>query len=240
MLRRSSRFALVLVACVLSLESLATAALVENWDSLPATPAPTSAGVFYPLGDGWNARVSDLTQSNYYGVASNAVGQTADSTPNWVAQVDGNNRDGSTASMLVISPTFLIDGSGNPITMAAEGGANGATPPTSIAGIGTTLAATGSGWEGVVLLDSAGNVLESAQRSGNGADWQTLQLPTTGLSTSTLYRVAMVDTFTGGWGWIALDNVNIPGSAAPEPASFVLAGLGAVGLFVVIRRRRKA
>ncbi len=230
------------VACSLLLTARISAAatITENWDSLPITAAPSAAGTFYSLGDGWTARESDITQNNYFGVTNSGQGQNALSSPNWLGQVDGSNRDGNTASMLVLSPFFRVDGSGNPIVMNVEGGSNGSTAPTNISAIGTTLVASSSGWQGVALLDEAGNVLETAQRGSNNNTYQALQLNTVGLNPSADYQVALIDTYSGGWGWVAMDDVSIPGVLAPEPSSVValvgLCGMGLVGLICYRRR----
>jgi hypothetical protein len=231
------------VACSLLFTARISAAatITENWDSLPITAAPSAPGTFYSLGDGWTARESDITQNNYFGVTNSGQGQNALSGSNWLGQVDGSNRDGNTASMLALSPFFRVDGSGNPIVMNVEGGNNGSTAPTNISAIGTTLVASGGGWQGVALLDQAGNVLETAQRSTDNNSYQALQLSTVGLNPSASYQVALIDTFSGGWGWVAMDDVSIPGTLVPEPSSIVaLVGLCGMGLIGLIRYRRRA
>ncbi len=54
------------------------------------------------------------------------------------------------------------------------------------------------------------------------------------------FQLSMTTNATYGNGGVRVSSFTGTGSYAPEPSSFVLCGLGALGLFVAARRRRKA
>lgn len=231
----------------LFLSSPAPADIIVTWDTLSSNVSgPIADGNAYSLGNDWTAKVSNGGTANgiHYTVGTPANSyQTPMSGSNFVYSTESFfNRDNNPYSMIVLSPFFTINTLNPVITMAIAGGGNGTAAPTSISGIGTTLAATTGGWQGVVLLDANGNVLQHMQHSGNGADWQTKSFSTASLTLNTNYQLAMIDTFRGGWGWIALDNVSIAGTtsstaAVPEPTSIAFLAVG--GISAAIRRKKR-
>jgi hypothetical protein len=71
----------------------------------------------------------------------------------------------------------------------------------------------------------------------SGSSFNSITTPTTllGAGTHTLTFTG-VNAALGGDNTVFIDNVHV--TSTPEPASFVLCGLGAIGLFIAARRRR--
>jgi hypothetical protein len=61
----------------------------------------------------------------------------------------------------------------------------------------------------------------------------------TGITMATAGEIGFRTSFSGGGGTLTLDNINIATSSVPEPSTYaLLGGLGALGLAMVLRRKR--
>jgi len=116
------------------------------------------------------------------------------------------NRDFAHSRLEVRSPYFKFDGSGD-LSFQLSGGA------------GSNVAATASNFMGVAVRRTSDQAyILSARRSGNAALYQNgsftaaqIAAATAGDADSETYTLYLIDDFSGGWGWTALDNVSIPG-----------------------------
>lgn len=114
------------------------------------------------------------------------------------------------------SPVFNLDGSGDLTLQLAKGTAH-AVAPTSEAEV-PFAAATEAGWTGVVLRrDSDGAFLLSRTKAeGNSDTFYTMTFSKAELApfVGTACTVELINSNQGGWGWVSMDNVVIPGSSA--------------------------
>ena len=103
---------------------------------------------------------------------------------------------------------------GATLTYQLEGGDTGGALPTNVAQVLANPTASGGGSKGVGLRDLAtGNYVFTAKRSGSGGGLQAGSFNLSGLvGDGKLYRFDYFDYNNGGWGWVDLDNVVIPGS----------------------------
>jgi hypothetical protein len=119
----------------------------------------------------------------------------------------------------------------------------GVDTPANLAALGPngTLSGTNAGNVLVVgLRDAATDVYVAFyQKPGQADSWSNHNWDLSAFADgTTAYKIDLIDGRFGGWGHVEIDNVNIPGSLVPEPASLVLFSLGAFGLLAVARRRK--
>ena len=133
---------------------------------------------------------------------------------------DGNNtRDGAHRTLLTRSPEFmLVEGE---LSIAIVGGdAHGALPakPSDLAEStdGEGVHAQGFGLRRV----SDDSYVVTGARSTNDDIYQTIVVPAAELaehvSDTETYTVDVFDSSSGGWGWIAFDEVKVPGKLPPS------------------------
>jgi autotransporter-associated beta strand protein len=127
--------------------------------------------------------------------------------------------DNAHPTTLLSSPPFVLDGSGDPITFELHGGmlsgsqgANTTPAPTNVSQV---LAVANSdnllGVQGVGLrrVDTGEYVLTASSSANSAAD-ENFSWPVAGLP-DTAYTFDFFDYYHGGWGWVDLDNVVLPG-----------------------------
>ena len=127
--------------------------------------------------------------------------------------------DNAHTNCLVSSPAFKLDRSGDPITFNLQGGmksgsqaANTNLLPVNVSEVlvvGMSSNATGVQGVGLRRVDT-GDYVWTASKSANGGS-QDFSMSTTGLD-DTAYVFDFFDTYSGGWGWLDLDDVVIPGN----------------------------
>jgi autotransporter-associated beta strand protein len=119
------------------------------------------------------------------------------------------NRDDNNSTLLLRSPEFYLDGSGN-ITAYLRGGDSGNAPPATSAGVSATT--VGNGFQGVALRRVSDNAyVLYAGRSSNGDDWQLITISQASLTpyVGQTYTLDLIDYSSGGWGWVAMDSVTV-------------------------------
>ena len=140
-------------------------------------------------------------------------------------QVDpvGGQNDNHLNTLWLRSPKFILDGSGNLTAQLARGMAN-TTAPANDAAV-PYAATTGGGWKGVALRrTSDGAFVLAKPRTTTGDAMVTVTFtaaelaPYSGISCS----LELINSDRGGWGWLSMDNVSIPGYLAQ--AKMTLAG----------------
>jgi hypothetical protein len=141
------------------------------------------------------------------------------------------DRDPNTNTLLMRSPAFTLDGSGD-LTVAIGGGEGGAA---TLSGTSAAVSATttSAGFQGVALRRvSDDTYVLSGRRSGNATDFQLVSLAAASIASATAgdasgeaYTLDLVDARHGGWGWSGFDSISIPGAAIPEA--------GTANLFVI-------
>lgn len=158
----------------------------------------------------------------------------------------GNFETGdATSTRTAKSPTFYLDGTNNSITALLMGGGHGATTISSP----LPATSTGTGFNGIALYDvtadsyvgfASKTLIEGTTSPVNWANDQ-VSIATTGLNLAHVYSLHLIDQYWGGYGWICLDDVHIPGVASPvpEPSTVALLVTGLVGLLACAWRKRK-
>jgi hypothetical protein len=135
-----------------------------------------------------------------------------------VEQVIAVHEDNPHPTLHLRSPEFTLDGSGD-LTVWLMGGP-GAGSLDGVAGFGLPASSTSPGFQGIALRDaSTGTYVLSARKSGEG-NWQQVRLTAAQLATLNqfvAYTLDLIDQGHGGWGWVSMDTVSVPGvPGAPE------------------------
>lgn len=131
---------------------------------------------------------------------------------------EGPNADGAD-TRFGRSPDFFLNNSG-PLTVQLAGGqGNLAAPNLAPSAIPATSIDDG-GFAGVALRDVAtGTYILSKRRTDNGPSYVNISFSEAELAPyvndGKRYTLDFIDYNKGGWGWVRLDNVSIPGALAP-------------------------
>jgi len=133
------------------------------------------------------------------------------------AFANGNrSHDGAHPSLLVRSPEFALDGSGNLDFSLYGGTSNTQTIPITTSGAIPVNSAGGGGWQGGALRRvSDDTYVLSDARNANGGGWQVNGFSAAQLAPfvgdGEMYTLDFVDYKNGGWGWVTIDYISIPG-----------------------------
>lgn len=174
---------------------------------------------------GWNNRV--WNGSAWVDLAANATTYTGTLLPAssnnglfapgrnavWV----NGNTDAHLNTLWLRSPYFYLNYAGNLTVQLAKGQAH-TTVPANEAAV-PYAAINGGGWKGVALRRVRdGAFVLTKPRTSSGDTWMTVtftQAELAPLVTSDIYSLDLINSDCGGWGWLTMDNVSIPGSLAP-------------------------
>jgi hypothetical protein len=190
---------------------------------------------------GWHNRVWDMN-------ANGGNGAWADLAPNVTAmpatinggilqpesadnQLFGNNgtqidpiggqNDNHLNTIWLRSPQFAPDGSGDLTVQMARGRAHGVAPANetqvSYAADGTT------GWKGVILRNvSSGAFVLAKPRVNEGDAMITVTFTAAELApfVGVTCTLDLINAERGGWGWLSMDNVSIPGALRQAKLEF--------------------
>jgi autotransporter-associated beta strand protein len=161
--------------------------------------------------DGWV--VSSGTAGNEGGGNSGQL--TAGHTGNFGSRA----HDAAHETYRVTSPEFQLSGSGGDLTFGMRGGdTNGRSAPANLAAVpGNSLAdGDATAFQGIILRDVATDDIllsgNSATQSGNINTGSFSAGQLAGLDQNATYVAEFLDFFHGGWGWVNLDAVSIPGN----------------------------
>jgi hypothetical protein len=126
----------------------------------------------------------------------------------------GGNQDSSHPTLWLRSPVFKLNGAGNLTAWLRGGSGSGSlagTPVSAMPGASST-----SGFMGLALRNAqTGTFALSGRKSSSGDDWQEITFTTAQLAAldqNATYTLDLIDARHGGWGWVAMDSVSIPGT----------------------------
>jgi hypothetical protein len=140
--------------------------------------------------------------------------------------------DNSHPTTILRSPSFTLNGNGDLIAWLAGGAGNVATLAGTAVSSLPANSLQDAGFQGIALRNaSTGMYALSARRPGNNGDggnaylqvsFSTAQLAA--LDQAATYTLDLVDSNHGGWAWISMDTVTIPGNlgggSLPQIGSF--------------------
>jgi autotransporter-associated beta strand protein len=174
---------------------------------------------------GWNNRVwngsawIDLAANatTYAGTLLPASGNNGLFVPNNNAVWVSGSMDHHLNTLWLRSPQFYLNGTSDLTVQLAKGIAKTTAPADDLAVPFT--AATGGGWKGVALrrVSDGVFVLNKPRNVGDDDNYRTVTFTQTELATldfSAAYTLELINSDRGGWGWLTMDNVSIPGIVA--------------------------
>ncbi|HWQ91096.1 MAG TPA: LamG-like jellyroll fold domain-containing protein, partial [Clostridia bacterium] len=133
------------------------------------------------------------------------------------SQVDpvGGQTDNHLNTLWLRSPAFAPDGSGDLTVQMARGRAHGPAP-TDEAAVSYMAADGGAntGWKGVALRNvSSGAFVLAKPRTAEGDAMVTVTFTAAELApfVGVPCTLELINSERGGWGWLSMDNVSIPG-----------------------------
>lgn len=146
----------------------------------------------------------------------------------------GYTQDSEHDTLIMRSPEFTLSTSGD-LTAWLSGGGSGSVSlaGTSVAWL-PAVSSTG-GFLGVALRNvTTGIFVLSASKSGGGNEWEEVTFTAAqlgGFPQGDVYTLDLIDVRHGGWGWVNLDSVTIPGiltveAVAPDFPRLTIQGLG--------------
>ena len=130
------------------------------------------------------------------------------------------NVDNHLNTLWLRSPQFYLNGTGDLTVQLAKGVANTTAPANDL--VIPFTAISGGGWKGVALrrVSDGVFVLNKPRNVGNDDTFRTVTFTKAELATldfNVAYTLELINSDRGGWGWLAMDNVSIPGTAIVGP-----------------------
>lgn len=173
-------------------------------DLLPdvwTVPASINGGSTYPAGE------SSLFRNGYGAVEATEVG--------------ANGRDIHQNTLWLRSPQFTPGGTGDLTFRLAKGIAHTAAPANEAAV--PFAAVTDGGWMGVILrrVSDGAFVLSKSKSVGNSDTFYALSFTQAELApfVGVVCTLELINSDKGGWGWLSLDDVVLPGGSTTPGAS---------------------
>ena len=198
--------------------------------TVTVAPPPLTYDFNHSTLQGWNNRV--WNGDAWIDLAANATTYSGTLLPtsannglfvpsNNSVWVSGSN-DLHLNTLWLRSPQFYLNGTGDLTVELAMGIANTIAPAND--SVVPFTAVAGGGWKGVALrrVSDGVFVLNKPRNVGNDDSYRTVTFTQAELATlnfSTAYTLELINSDKGNWGWVTMDNVSIPGIAAPVPAS---------------------
>jgi Family of unknown function (DUF6288)/Putative Ig domain len=201
-----------------------------GWLTMDNVSIPGTAALAYNFDNktlqGWNNRV--WNGSAWINLAANATTYAgtilpASSNNNLFGPFEGGagpvggNIDNHLNTHWLRSPEFLLNGSGDLTVQLAKGSSNTTNAPVNELSV-PYAAIYGGGWKGVALRRASDGVfvLTKAKTGYTGMEYFTTtfsKAELASLSQSATYTLEVINSDYGGWGWLTVDNVAIPGVA---------------------------
>lgn len=133
----------------------------------------------------------------------------------------GYTQDSEHDTLVMSSPEFRLTDVGDLSVWLVGGGAgSGSLAGTSVGSLQT--ASSAEGFLGVALRNvTTGTYVLSGTKGANGGSWQKVVFTAAelaGLPQDDVYTLDLIDARQGGWGWISMDSVTIPGILVNPPA----------------------
>jgi GH43 family beta-xylosidase len=148
-----------------------------------------------------------LSPASFPGDAQNGAGAIGQN-------IQGGTQDSSHPTLRLRSPEFSLNGSGN-LTAWLKGGTGSGTLAGSAVSALTANSAD-PGFQGIALRNStSGQYVLSTRKSSSGDVWQQVSFTASQLAAldqNATYTLDLIDAGHGGWGWVAMDTVSIPGT----------------------------
>ena len=216
---------------------------------LPPPPAVLTYNFNDATLQGWHNRVWDLSANSNAGgwvdlapnisvmpgtINSGAI-QPASSNDglfvpaNNVVWVSGNT-DAHLNTLWLRSPEVTIAAGGDLTVQLAKGSPHGSAPANENSV--PEAAANGAAWMGVALCRASDGVfvLSKARANGGNDNWETVTFTAAELApfAGVVCTLNLINMDNGGWGWITMDNVSIPGTLTPQASllTFAVSGGG--------------
>lgn len=133
-------------------------------------------------------------------------------------------QDSAHATLVLRSPGFTLNGAGGLSAWLCGGG------PGSPNLAGTAVSAlpansSNGGFRGIALRNATtGQFVLSASKTSDGNEWQQVGFSAAQLAAlpeGHTYTLDFIDAAEGGWGWVNIDSVSIPGSPVLPPDPFL-------------------
>ena len=207
-----------------------------------SSDTPPKADSFQPFENVTPHSNDSNSPSTLDGTGASGVWQVVPDVSTFTA-ADCCYQDNQPETLVLTSPQFTLSASGS-ITFALTGGTGSqfarhgqfqhaahrhqrqrfrGRGPAELTYCAYVLSATKpSVGESYVQLGFTNSQLAAAWVLGNG----------------TLLQLDLINNFNGGWGWVAMDAVQINGVVTPEPASLLIWGVVIAGGLLVARRRK--
>lgn len=173
-------------------------------DLLPdvwTVPAAINGGATYPAGE------SSLFRNGFGAVEATEVG--------------ASGRDNHQNTLWLRSPQFVLGGTGNLTFKLSKGIAHTAAPANEAAV--PFAAVTDGGWMGVILRRASDGafVLSKSKTVGNSDTFYALSFTQAELApfVGVTCTLELINSDRGGWGWLSLDDVVLPGGSATPGTS---------------------
>lgn len=116
-------------------------------------------------------------------------------------------------TLLLRSPEFTLNGSG-PLTAWLDGG-SGVGDLTGTTSANLPANPSEPGFQGIALRNAATDVYVLSAMKASDNQWQQVTFSSSqlaGLDQNATYTLDLIDQAQGGWGWLSLDTVSIPGN----------------------------
>jgi hypothetical protein len=211
--------------------------------TVTVAPAPLTYNFNDATLQGWNNRVwngsawIDLAANatTYAGTLLPASGNNGLFVPGNNAVWVSGNTDYHLNTLWLRSPQFHLNGTGDLTVQLAKGIAKTTAPANDLAV--PFAAIDGGGWKGVALrrVSDGVFVLNKPRDVGNDDTFRPVTFTQAELATldfNAAYTLELINSDRGGWGWLTMDNVSIPGTAIVALSSTTLtSSLGATGAY---------
>jgi hypothetical protein len=194
-LTRSDSFALTVTSGAAPLTYNFDTGTLQSWTDLTVTNSNTGPR-------NWAISPPAFPTVTYSGAG--AIGQN----------IVGGTQDSAHPALRLRSPTFMLNGAGSLTAWLRGGTGSGTVAGTAVAALPANT--TSPGFQGIALRNAnTGNYVLAGKKSSSGDTWQQAIFTAPELATlpqGHVYTLDLIDAGHGGWGWVAMDSVSIPGT----------------------------